>query len=245
MTDNGKAYFYRTVPTDFLAQTASLTPSETGVYAKLLAIMHMYAEPIPYDAGRLARRVGADLRTFRPAMKALIDAGLITETDGFLWSPLIEREIEHFSRKSKIASENATIGRQKRTQNQRRNSADADKKLELDIEIDPQTPEGSEESYTSHSSVGVDAPARDGAGSHGYRVDDLIEIPKLGRGRVYKIVSLRPYVLIAAWRSKSGELHTFRMEFHDGGGGICRAIDRADADALPSFSGENDHGRTA
>lgn len=234
------AFWFRIDSAKFLAETGGLKPSEVGAYVKLLAIMHLHAEPIPDDMDRLARRVGTDLRTFKPAREALLEAGLIFLKDGLLWSPLIEYELDRFTRKSKIASENASAGHKKRKQNQRQNSADACKSQMLELEIDPQAPDGPEESYTSHSPQGGDTPARYGAGIHTVRVDQELTIPGIGECWVTKIVSVKPYHFVVEARDDDGNGRAFRVDrqlrFNE--------ISISQADALPDLSGET-HDQTA
>ena len=234
------AYWFRIDSAKFLAETGGLKPSEVGTYVKLLAIMHLHAEPIPDDMDRLARRVGTDLRTFKPAREALIDAGLIFVKDGLLWSPLIEHELERFTRKSKTNSENASAGHKKRKQNQRQNSAVAYKSQNTELDIDPQAPGGPEESYTSHSPLGGDAPARSGAGLNMVRVNDELTIPGVGECWVTKIVSVKPYHFVVETRDDYGNGRAFRVDrqlrFDE--------ISLSQAGALPDLSGEP-HDQTA
>ncbi|TBC78008.1 DUF1376 domain-containing protein [Rhizobium ruizarguesonis] len=246
MSDNPKinAPWFQIFASDFLAQTGPLTPSETGIYVKLLSVMHLHAGPIPADLGRLARRVGADMRTFRPALEALIDAGLVVSNDDFLWSPAAQSSIENITRKSKIASENVATRYRKNEQNQRSDSTDVsmlDVRCQIEDTQAPPGPEISLPSQNDNKSVSdrSDEAAREGAAAPSYRVNQAILIPLLGNGRVYKIVSIRPYVLVAKHRSKTGDVSFARMQWQANGRGLCRVISRDEADELPTFSGEN------
>ncbi|MBY5797772.1 DUF1376 domain-containing protein [Rhizobium leguminosarum] len=252
MSDNPKinAPWFQIFASDFLAQTGPLTPSETGIYVKLLSVMHLHAGPIPADLGRLARRVGADMRTFRPALEALIDAGLVVSNDDFLWSPAAQSSIENITRKSKIASENVATRYRKSEQNQRSESTDVSM-LDVRCQIeDTQAPPGPEISLPSQNddksvSDVDDEAAREGAAPLAHRVGQQITIPVLGRGHVCKIVSRRPYILIAKHRSKDGRIIFARMQWDADGRGACRVITADEADALPTFSGETSNDQSA
>ncbi|MBY3119946.1 hypothetical protein [Rhizobium laguerreae] len=87
--------------------------------------------------------------------------------------------------------------------------------------------------------------AREGAAPPAHRVGQQITIPVLGRGHVCKIVSRRPYILIAKHRSEDGRIIFARMQWGADGRGACRVITADEADALPTFSGETSNDQSA
>ncbi|CDN92511.1 DUF1376 domain-containing protein [Agrobacterium tumefaciens] len=247
-SEAGKVFpWFRIFASDFLSETGDLTPSEAGVYIKLLAVMHLHAEPIVDDIGRLARRVGADMRVFKPARAALIEAGLIISKDGKLWSALSEGELEHITARSQIARSNVATRHQKGKQKQGTISTDVDKTRAVirDERLEDQFPSETDPSSTSYVSDSDDALARDGAGPQAHQVNQPIDIPVLGSGNVYKIVSRRPYTIVVRHRAESGQLSFARMQWDANGQGVCRVITRDEADALPSAPGETTNDRSA
>lgn len=94
--------FIKFFPGDFLGGTSGLSPAERGAYITLLCLMYEQDGPIERDDARLARRCGAPKATFQRLLQALIDAGKIVQSDGFL---------------SNQRAEKAIVDRQNRTQN--------------------------------------------------------------------------------------------------------------------------------
>lgn len=54
--------FIKFFPGDFLDGTSGLTPADRRVYITLLCLMWEGEGPITMDEGRLARRLGLDIR---------------------------------------------------------------------------------------------------------------------------------------------------------------------------------------
>jgi hypothetical protein len=77
-----------------------LRPAEVGVLIRLVAVLHERGRPVKEDVARLARLCCATPATFRQAVEALVDEGLIFRREGLLWSAEVEREIDFRSEKS-------------------------------------------------------------------------------------------------------------------------------------------------
>lgn len=79
-------------PSDWLAGTRGLSAQETGIYITLIARMYEMAGPIPRDDARLSRLCGCKTKNaFTKALSYLISEGKITDADGTLWCPIIDR----------------------------------------------------------------------------------------------------------------------------------------------------------
>ncbi len=99
--------FVRFFPSDWLAATRPLNPTETGIYMTLFALILDRQEPISMDENRLARYINADVKEMKEAIVVLQDEGLIQRTNDGLWSEDAGELIEQARAKSQKASESA------------------------------------------------------------------------------------------------------------------------------------------
>lgn len=90
MSDKPFIKFY---PSDFLAGTSGLSPSERGVYMTLLCLIYENDGAIVRDDTRLARRCGAPKAAFARILRCLVAEEKITERDGFLMNNRAEKAI--------------------------------------------------------------------------------------------------------------------------------------------------------
>jgi hypothetical protein len=109
VSSTSKAAWFKFFPTEYLTQVGSMKAGERGVYVTLIAIMHDFGAPIINDARRLSKCAGTTKKAFDDAHEALLEASLIIKVRDRLWSPLVDRELENFARKSKSAQENARM----------------------------------------------------------------------------------------------------------------------------------------
>lgn len=110
---------------DWLTGTGDLTATEKGVYITLLACMYDMGGPIKRDDARLAMRCGSRISHFRSALTALLDAGKITEANGYLSNTRVEKEQVVYHELSKKNRTNALIRWGKTEQNQSSENATA------------------------------------------------------------------------------------------------------------------------
>lgn len=90
MSDKPFVKFY---PSDFLAGTSGLSPSERGVYMTLLCLIYENDGAIVRDDTRLARRCGAPKAAFARILRCLVAEEKITERNGFLMNNRAEKAI--------------------------------------------------------------------------------------------------------------------------------------------------------
>ncbi len=102
-----KDYWFKFCPTDWLTGTRGLTPSESGIYITLIAMMYERQTPLDFDQKRLARLCNATAKTMREALETLISLGKIIETDEGLWNDRVGVELAARIAKSEQAKENA------------------------------------------------------------------------------------------------------------------------------------------
>lgn len=81
----------RFYPSDWLASTRGLTPTETGLYILLITAMVDREGPLFDDERDLARFVGARPSVYRKALQALLDGGEVVKTASGLWCPIIDK----------------------------------------------------------------------------------------------------------------------------------------------------------
>ncbi|MGB0697614.1 MAG: YdaU family protein [Rhodospirillaceae bacterium] len=91
MTETPWIKFY---PSDWLAGTRSLSPTETGLYITLIAMMYEAGGALPRDDARLSRLCGCAKGTFKKALETLIAMGKVSHQDGVLRNDRVEAEIK-------------------------------------------------------------------------------------------------------------------------------------------------------
>jgi uncharacterized protein YdaU (DUF1376 family) len=100
----GDMPFIKFYPSDFLAGTSGLSPSERGVYITLLCLIYEVDGEIIRDDARLSRRCGTPKASFVRTINALICDGKLTERDGMLSNKRAEKMIAD----RQIRTQNAT-----------------------------------------------------------------------------------------------------------------------------------------
>lgn len=94
-------------PSDWLAGTSGLSPTERGVYITILMLIYEMEGPIVMDEGRLARRCGTTRPTFKKAIRSLLDEGKVTMADGKITNARAQEELsrrEEISRKASLSA---------------------------------------------------------------------------------------------------------------------------------------------
>lgn len=191
---------------DFIGGTSGLSPAERGVYITLLCLMFDGDGPVLRDDARLARRCGAPKATFVRILGALIAAGKIIETDGFLSNEraeraLIDRQIR--ARNARVAANSRWRERDGKSEgNQSSDDADATPKQCVDDarpETRDQRPEGS---IGRGSNEPPPIPPTE-AEARAWSADDLFDA-------VIHSVGLRPDKLPAYWLRASATIHVNR-----------------------------------
>lgn len=244
------APWFRLFASEFQASTSSLKALEKGVYVALLVEMHERGEPLHEDYSAFARVAGTTPATVKKAVELLISRDLLYYwEDGLLWSGASQREAANQEKHSELQRKKASLRWQKDEQKQDSDDAGAYRYLDSRY-IDDHVPSEHGQSpylnsYQDSTTDGGSGATREGAAPPSYRVNQPIVIPVFGDGHVYKIVSRRPYTIIARHQSDTGHLSFARMQWDAEGHGVCRAISREDADALPTISGETGHDRSA
>ncbi|RUX97158.1 MULTISPECIES: DUF1376 domain-containing protein [unclassified Mesorhizobium] len=122
---SGPAPWFRTFPSEVLASTRGLKPSDVGILHLLECILHERGEPIPEDHDMLARRCGATKSTFANALETLVSMKKITRRDGCLWSDDVQAEHEFRAERSSSAKTAANKRWGKTEGKQRRSDAKA------------------------------------------------------------------------------------------------------------------------
>lgn len=96
MSDMPWFQFY---PSDWIVGTRGLTVVENGVYISLIAAMYDRREPVPNDAGEIARMCGATKKQVVPALKKLVDRGKLIITEKGVWNTRVESELKSWESK--------------------------------------------------------------------------------------------------------------------------------------------------
>ena len=234
----GKAHWFRLFVSDFLAQVGWMDAGVRGVYITLIAVMHDAGEPIINNGRHLARRCGATRKAFENALAALIDVGLVVRQGDRLSSPLVDREIAFYAKKSKSAQQSARDGWKKRKQNQSRDDANAYKSQISESKIDSDAPKEHRKSNTSPSSKEAkttveNEAARDGAANP--IAGREIRIPKIGRCYVDKILRKSPLTIAV---TASDEDRSYRVKYLPNDGFEITEIPFGDVSA-DSIEGED------
>ena len=125
----GEYPFIKFFTSDFLAASAGLSTAETGIFIKLLCQFYEHDGPIKRDDARLARVCGCPKPAFRKALTALLESRTVTEEEGWLFSPMAEKQIAdrqvRTQKAAHAAQERWTAQGQKAEENQCPDHADA------------------------------------------------------------------------------------------------------------------------
>ena len=125
----GEYPFIKFFTSDFLAASAGLSAAETGIFIKLLCQFYEHDGPIKRDDARLARVCGCPKPAFRKALTALLESRTVTEEEGWLFSPMAEKQIAdrqvRTQKAAHAAQERWTARGQKAQENQCPDHADA------------------------------------------------------------------------------------------------------------------------
>lgn len=89
----GEFPFIKFFTSDFLAASAGLSATETGILITVLCRIYEHDGPITRDDTRLARVCGCPKPAFRKALTALLESGTITEEQGRLSSTMAEKQL--------------------------------------------------------------------------------------------------------------------------------------------------------
>lgn len=122
---SSSAPWYRTFPSEVLASTRGLRPSDIGILHLLECIMHEHGEPVPEDHALLARRCGSTKATFANALETLVAMKKITRSEGCLWSDDVQAEHDYRAERSSSAKTAANKRWKKTEGKQRRSDANA------------------------------------------------------------------------------------------------------------------------
>lgn len=99
--------WFKFYSSDWLSGTASLTPTERGIYITLIALMYEADGPIDRNERRLARVCGCTQTAFKKALSVLVEEHKIIERNGQLSNSRALKEIEERQNRSKKATEAA------------------------------------------------------------------------------------------------------------------------------------------
>lgn len=110
--------WYRRCGADFIHGTMNLSLEEKGAYSLCLDLIYDRGGPIPDDARWLSGVCGVSIRRWNGIRQRLIDAGKLSNSDGFLMNPRAAHEIVSAELSSKKLSESGAKGGRKRAENQ-------------------------------------------------------------------------------------------------------------------------------
>ena len=97
----------RFFPSDWLAGTRGMTPSEVGIYITLIALLYERGGKIENNPARLSRLCGASNSGFKRALKTLIDEGKIVEEESYLSNIRVLEELSYTQNRSTLARDSA------------------------------------------------------------------------------------------------------------------------------------------
>ena len=141
----GEYPFIKFFTSDFLAGSAGLSTAETGIFIKLLCQFYEHDGPIKRDDARLARVCGCPKPAFRKALTALLESRTVTEEEGWLFSPMAEKQIAdrqvRTQKAAHAAQERWTAQGQKAQENQCPDHADASPEQSVDYASQIQNPD--------------------------------------------------------------------------------------------------------
>jgi len=163
----GENPFIKFYPSDFLAGTSGLSPSERGVYITLICLIYEHDGPIVRDDARLARRCGLPKASFERVISALIDEGKLSERSGRITNKRAEKAIVDRQLRTKNATHAAnskwSAHGEKTEQNQYKNDAGAMRAQCADVcakdASQSPEPDSKDTSVSLHVHSGPDADA--------------------------------------------------------------------------------------
>lgn len=187
--------WYRTFPTDWLADTRGLKPAEVGILTAICWMIMEAGEPVKEDHARLARRCATTPRSLMAILEVLIDEGLLQRIDGCLMNARIAQEIDWREEKSQKSTRAANKRWKKSQQNQGASHAGAIREQcqsESEAESEADASEGAHQarpssakpSRSSSTSEDSEAHRRTPAGAPRYQEGQEIshpDYPNLGR----------------------------------------------------------------
>ncbi|OWV79579.1 hypothetical protein ATY77_26695 [Rhizobium sp. R634] len=132
MSRSTEAFYFRLHHSKFLSATRTLSKSEVGLFALLMAMMSERGEPLVVN-GMLYRGCNSTKSAFDREIARLIECGLISRLgDGSLWCGWIGDEIDFRERKSSNGERAAKKRWENSQQNQRSSDADAMPDIAID-----------------------------------------------------------------------------------------------------------------
>jgi uncharacterized protein YdaU (DUF1376 family) len=105
--------WYKRFPSDFICGTISLTLEEAGAYSYIIDLIHDRGGPIPDDPQWIARVCGCSTRKWKTIREGLIQAGKITQNDGFISSRRAQKDLENGAKEARKLAESGVKGGRK------------------------------------------------------------------------------------------------------------------------------------
>ena len=105
--------WYKRFPSDFITGTISLTLEEAGAYSYIIDLIHDRGGAIPDDPQWIARVCGCSTRKWKTIRERLIQAGKITQNDGFISSERAQNDAENGAKEARKLAESGVKGGRK------------------------------------------------------------------------------------------------------------------------------------
>jgi uncharacterized protein YdaU (DUF1376 family) len=109
----GARPWYKRFPSDFITGTISLTLEEAGAYSYVIDLIHDRGGAIPDDPQWIARVCGCSTRKWKTIRERLIQAGKITQNDGFISSERAQNDAENGAKEARKFAESGAKGGRK------------------------------------------------------------------------------------------------------------------------------------